>query len=107
MLSSTRSAIRAILTADPSLNPAARFAALAALDGKPAPAASASPAARILRRGEVAKRFMVSVRAVDQWAASGILNKVRLPGRARASGFRESDVSALIEARPAGEARHV
>lgn len=100
MLGTTRNAIRAILTADPSLTPTARAAALAAIDGKSAPAATASGGgARILRRAQVAERFNVSTRAIDHWAKAGILQRVCLPGRAHGAGFRESDVAALIEGR--------
>ena len=51
---------------------------------------------RILRRHEVARRFGVSVRAIDNWAVEGILQRVRLPGRIRAVGFRLADVERLI-----------
>lgn len=55
---------------------------------------------RILRRAEVAQRLARSKRAVDRLAADGVLRKVRLPGRARAAGFLESDVVALIGGGP-------
>lgn len=51
---------------------------------------------RIVSRGNVAERFGKSVRAVDQWAARGLLRKVRLPGSSRAVGFRLSDVEQLL-----------
>jgi hypothetical protein len=52
--------------------------------------------ARIIRRIEVAARMSRSVRFVDKLAADGVLQKVKLPGRLRATGFRESEVAALI-----------
>lgn len=61
------------------------------------PAAPATPGTdRILRRAEVAALLSHSERAVDRMAAEGILQKVRLPGRRRAAGFRLADVQALI-----------
>jgi predicted DNA-binding transcriptional regulator AlpA len=56
----------------------------------------ANPGPRLLRRREVASRFGTSLRAVDKWSKEGLLPRVRLPGRTRAAGFRESDVAALI-----------
>jgi hypothetical protein len=41
----------------------------------------------------------LSTRSLDNLAASGVLPKVRLPGRTRAAGFREADVNALINGR--------
>lgn len=100
MLPSTRSALTAILRTDPSITIEARAAITAAFTGKPD---TLTPtAARILRRGEVAKRFGVCLRAVDGWARAGIIQKVCLPGRVRCAGFRESDVAALIEGKEAG-----
>jgi hypothetical protein len=86
-----------MLKADPSLTPADRNRLLALLrnHGK----ADAEPAAtepRIIRRHEAARRLGCSVRAVDNWTRAGILQKVTLPGRTRAAGFREADVAALI-----------
>ena len=51
---------------------------------------------RILRRAQVAKQFNVSLGAVDLWGKQGILKRIKLPGRTRAAGFRESDVAALV-----------
>ena len=70
-----------------------RVALMADLIPKSAQAPSES---RILRRREVARRFGVSVRAIDNWARQGILERVKLPGRARAVGFRLADVERLI-----------
>ena len=51
---------------------------------------------RIVSRAAVADRFGKTVRAVDQWAARGLLHKVRLPGSSRAVGFRASEVERLL-----------
>lgn len=50
----------------------------------------------ILRRADVAARFQVTARTVDQWTKRGALHKVRLPGASRAVGFRTSEVEALL-----------
>ena len=50
----------------------------------------------LIRRAEVARRMSCSIRMVDKLAAAGLLRKRKLPGRVRASGFLESDVSAFI-----------
>ena len=55
-----------------------------------------TPAARILRRREVAARLSCTVRSIDRWCALGILPRVKLPGFSRASGIPESAVIALI-----------
>ena len=70
-----------------------RIALMAELTPRDIPVPSES---RILRRHEVARRFGVSVRAVDNWAVQGILQRVRLPGRLRAAGFRLADIERLI-----------
>ena len=69
--------------------PAAERAALLAESAPTAPE-------RIIDRGTVAARFGKSVRAVDQWAARGVLHKVKLPGSSRAVGFRLSEVETLL-----------
>ncbi len=55
-----------------------------------------TPAERVLSREEVAARFGVTQRAVDQWVARGVLRKLRLPGSRRAIGFRSTDVENLL-----------
>ena len=74
-----------------ALPPADRAALLA--ESAPAPE-------RIVDRGSVADRFHKSKRTVDQWAARGLLHKVKLPGSSRAVGFRLSEVEALLRGSP-------
>lgn len=63
----------------------------------PTPTAPAAPEPdRIIRRDETARLLGRSERAVDRLAADGVLNKIQLPGRARAAGFRLRDVQSLI-----------
>lgn len=99
MLSTTMQAVRAVLTADPSVNPPERNRLLSLL--RQGPVAQAIPAAtlavpRLILRREVAARISRSLRTVDKYATMGLLRKHILPGHRRASGFLEADVSALI-----------
>lgn len=55
----------------------------------------------LLTREEVAAILRVTPRAVNKFAAQGILPQVRLPGRRRALGYLDRDVHALILARVA------
>lgn len=55
-----------------------------------------APCHRLLRRAEVAQRMSCSVRNVDRLAKEGVLRKLQLPGRSRASGFLESDLAVLL-----------
>ncbi len=59
-------------------------------------AAAAPTPERLLRRAQVADRLSCSLRLVDLLAARGALSRVRLPGRQRGGGFRETEVAALI-----------
>jgi len=98
MLDTTKTAVAAILKADPTLNNGDR-ARLVALMEKPELDPVTGPASRLLRKSEVAERFNRSKRAVDYWVKAGILKPVRLPGQSRAIGFREADVAALAGGR--------
>ena len=62
-----------------------------------------NPAAshNLLTRDEVAAILRVTPRAVNKFAAQGILPQVRLPGRKNALGYLDRDVHALITSRPA------
>lgn len=104
MLQTTLQAVRSILTADPSVNPAERNRLVSLLRHRPlADENNTKPAAptvaRIIRRHEVAQRLSVSLRTVDNLAKSGMLRKRTFPGRKRASGFLESDVVELLTGR--------
>lgn len=55
-----------------------------------------APAARILRRAEVAARLSCTTRTLDRWCSLGLLPRVTLPGFSRASGIPESALAALI-----------
>lgn len=101
MLPTTFEATRAVLKADPTVAPQERSRILilirnhGANDGQKSGGATAVKD-RILRRSEVADRFDRTTRAIDKWARQGLLTRVKLPGRKRAVGFRESEVEALM-----------
>ena len=99
MLPTTQTAISAMLKADPSLTPDARTAIVAAIrnHGQTTGRTDAAPAARLLKRGEVAARLGVCRRTVDGLSRSGALRRVVLPGRQRGAGYVEADVVRLIE----------
>jgi len=100
MLPTTVDAVKALLKADPSLTPADRSKIVGAIrnhgrpsEPKPTPERQS---ARILTRGEVAKRFGRTLRFVDNLAKDGTLRRVTLPGRKRACGFLAEEVERLM-----------
>lgn len=99
MLQTTQQAIGAMLRADPSVTPDARNSILATIrnHGRDTSRTDAAPAARLLKRGEVAERLGVCPRTVDGLSRSGALRRVVLPGRQRGAGYVEADVVRLIE----------
>lgn len=54
---------------------------------------------RLLTPGEVAAKFRVDPKTVSRWAAGGRIGSIRTPGGHRR--FRESEVRALLEGKPA------
>ena len=101
MLNTTLDLIKASLKCDPTITPEDRTRLMLYLrhnrwkESKPSPATPAVP--RILRRAEAASRMGVSLRTLDNWAKTGILSRVYLPGRIRRAGFREADINNLIQ----------
>ena len=80
-------------------------AELLRLIAPPAPVATTPTSEpRLLRPVEAARRLSRSVRSVHRLAKEGFLPKVKLPGRVRACGFRESDLAALITGGEGGSA---
>jgi len=96
-LETTVKAVSAILRSDPSFTPKTRNELLAVLrNGLPKAETMTQSVERLVRRGEAARRLGYSVRMIDRLAQEGVLRKRKLPGRVRASGFLESDLTALI-----------
>lgn len=95
MLPSTIDLVRAALRADQTLSPGERqqlLMRLRAENRQPPP--KSEP--RLVRRADAARRFSISPRSIDRWAKEGLIKKVTLPGRSRASGFNVADIEALI-----------
>ena len=92
MQSHTRAAIEAILKSDSTVTTVERNRLLATED-KPA-----VPLDRVISRTEAAKRFGRCARSLDNWVNRGLLKKWHLPGMTRATGFRESEIVALLQA---------
>lgn len=87
----TRAAIEALLKGDSTVTPSERNCLLAT-DGK-----HAAPPDRVISRNEAAKRFGRCARSLDNWVKRGLLQKWKLPGISRATGFRESEIAALLQ----------
>ena len=100
MLPTTIDLLRAGLKADPTITPAQRAKLLLLLrngDKAQPERASVPPAVpRVLSRRAVSERLGRSMRYVDRLCQCGILQKVTMPGRVRAIGFREEDVTRVI-----------
>ncbi len=88
----TRAAIEAILKSDSTVSADVRKRFLATEEKY-----AAAPD-RVISRTEAAKRFGRSPRSMDNWVKRGVLKKWHLPGASRATGFRESDIVALLQA---------
>jgi hypothetical protein len=95
MLDTTVEAVKAILKADPTINPDSRTGLIATLrhggDAQPAPARHG-----IVKIGEAAALLKCSKRTVASLMASGALKPVVLPGRKRAHAVSRQSVEALI-----------
>jgi predicted DNA-binding transcriptional regulator AlpA len=52
---------------------------------------------RLLRPKEAAKRLGMTPRSIFNLLKSGALTRIRLPGRKRGLGIRNSEIDALIE----------
>ena len=95
MLHTTKQALTAILSADPSVTVEQRKAFLeAALQ----PLNAAAHIDRVVRREEAGKLLGVSAKRVDQLARAGILKRVQVPGTSRSIGISEASIRAITEA---------
>jgi len=94
MLSTTKTALKAIIGADPTLDDAAKAAILQAVQSPGAP--TAAPMPRIFSRGDVAKLVGVTTARVDGYARRGLLTRITPPGQSRAIGFSEASVRKLV-----------
>lgn len=94
MQASTRTAVTAVLNADPTIEKNQIKAAMSVLESKANAAAMETPC-RILRRPEVAKLMGVSTKRIDQLAQQGILRRIIMPGTKKAIGFSSDDIRAI------------
>ncbi len=95
MLDTTVTCFKQLLSADSTVDPAERRRLLGLL-AKDSDAIQKTRE-RIVRRAEAAERLGVSLRTIDNLARQGALTRIRLPGRKRGAGFRETDVVALMD----------
>lgn len=100
MLSTTIEATKAIFKADHTISTEERAEILRIIRGGGRRLLQSSGRVvgedRIIPRKAVASLFNRTTRAVDKWAREGLLTRVKLPGRKRSVGFRESEVIALM-----------
>jgi hypothetical protein len=100
MLPTTVDAVKALLKADPSVTPDDRIRIVSVIRNNGTAAAAAQPKAtverRVLTRAEVARRFNRSLRFVDGLGNSGLLRRVKMPGRQRACGYMIEEVERLM-----------
>ncbi len=96
LLDTTKTALTSILKCDPNMTPQRGKEIVRFACQDPAHAPNEKAIERIVRRREAAELLSVTPRCIDNWATSGLLHKVMLPGRTRAAGFRLSDVEALM-----------
>lgn len=94
MLNSTKTAVSAILSADPSITPEQKKAMLQAATEAPAHAVNMQ---RVIKRNEASQLLGLGLKRVDQLARAGVLARVTLPGCKRAIGFSEASLRAITE----------
>lgn len=95
MNASTFEAVKSLIKTDGTLGSEERREILNAVKNHGKPAKAETP--HIVSRKQVAEILNRSPRSVDMLAAEGVIEKVKMPGRLRACGFRKSDIVSLIE----------
>jgi hypothetical protein len=104
VLNTTVDLIRAALRADQTLTPAERTQTLALVRNgrKPAEANNHfSPTLSrpsLIRPARAAERLACTPRQIHRLASEGLLEKVKFPGRQRASGITEASLEKLLNA---------
>ena len=97
MLKSTKQVISAATKADPSMSTAERAKLLTLLRTGDDQAAPTEDSPKLLRRQKAAERLGCCLRTIDNLARQGVLRKRVFPGRKRAAGFLEADITALVK----------
>lgn len=103
MLTSTRTAVLAVLRADPSIDGDTITRIKAAFDGK-ADKADTPTARPLVKRAEVCRLTGLCPISVDRYARMGALRRVYLGGSSRASGFDPASVDEFLAGRATGNA---
>ena len=99
MLPSTKTAVTAILRADPSITKAQSQAALDALEGRTAAGLAVdAPTDRALTRRQAAEILGVKPHTVSDYARKGLIKAFRFGAQGKlASGYSAESVRALLE----------
>lgn len=99
MMQSTKTAVVAILRADPSITREQANAALDALEGRTAAGvAVAAPTDRALTRRQVAEIMGVDRATVSRYARNGLIKAFRFGAKGKlASGYSAESVRKLLE----------
>lgn len=95
MLPATLNTIEAVLAGDQSINTTERKAHMQILR-KGLSSADERIKDRVISRKEVAEKFGVTTKTIDNWKNKGIITPVKLAKFNKAIGYRESDIDALI-----------
>lgn len=103
MLTSTRTAVLAVLRADPSIDGDTITRIKAAFDGK-ADKADAPTARPLVKRSELKRLTGLTGVSIDRYARKGFLVRVHLGGSSRATGFTPESVDAFLAGRATGNA---
>lgn len=98
MLSSTKTAVTAILQADPSLKEATIATALSVLEDNPPAQMTVAETDRVLSRKEVAEILQCSPHTVSTYGRRGLIRRILGGvGAERATGYSERSVMALVK----------
>jgi hypothetical protein len=98
MQATTIDIIKSVLAADTTIQPAERARLLNSLKAPAATKPAEQEGLKVWTRRELAKRLGRSLRFIDKLAQSGVLQRVKVPGRVRGIGFQASQVEALFGA---------
>ena len=98
MNAQTMTGCAALIRADDGLEPREKTRLIAQLKSRPKPEGHDRSGPLVAPRRVAASMLGRSLRFVDALARSGVLRRVKMPGRARACGIRADDLNRLIEA---------
>ena len=93
MLPQTKTALAAIIAADPSIPPGASTTALRLLEGRDS---YTTPLGRVIRPSEASRLLGVTPRTLRLWALRGALVPVYGGQKKRRTGYTESSIRAIL-----------